>query len=39
MDTVTWIALENNQYPWDWFKTWVTIGIQTFDIFDAATHV
>jgi hypothetical protein len=30
------IILNNNQYPWVYFKThWVAIGVRTFDIFMA----
>jgi hypothetical protein len=34
MDMVANIALDNNQYPWDWFKKHlVTIGIKKFKPF------
>jgi hypothetical protein len=40
MDMVANIALNNNQYPWDWFKKHsVTIGIKKIETFCATTHV
>ncbi len=34
------IILNNNQYPWVYFKThWVAIGVRTFDIFYGTTDV
>ncbi len=36
----TELTLNNNQYPWDWFKThWVTTNVKISNTFNATTHV